>query len=72
MLTIGIFFVFHASAGIDYNNYQINIGEHKLCVVMITLVLAEVALSVSPMPQRGSKVLMLKSLNSQNSHKGKC
>jgi hypothetical protein len=38
---------------------------------MITLVLAEMALSVGPMPQRGSKVLMLKSLNSQNSHKGK-
>lgn len=71
MVTIGNFLVFNASAGIDYNNYQTSNGEHKLCVLMITLVLTEVALSVGPMPQRGSKVLMLKSLYSQNSHKEK-
>jgi hypothetical protein len=71
-VTIGNFFVFNASAGIDYNNYQTSNGEHKLCVLMIALVLAEVALSVGSMPQLGSKVLILKSLNSQNSHKGKC
>jgi hypothetical protein len=46
-------------------------ANYKLCVLILTLVLAQVALSVSPMPQRGAKVLMLKSLNSQNSNEGK-
>jgi hypothetical protein len=50
MVNIGIFFVFNASAGIDFNNYQTNKCEHKLGVLMITLVLAVVALSVGRMP----------------------